>query len=405
MGPPPVDAEEVLDFLEVPAAPEPVAPDEVHSGPGPQAAQDGPGPEPFGQAVPVLEDFSGASELLDDSVSDDRMKAEVDQLTSIVYQIETLAYLKPRLARIRREGCSLSDLTALYRLVSQALLDQMLKQAETVANIRADCQKRLRQEQEALLFQASAELVNSALGKKAPDSHPEAPPPPPGEETVPVAVMRRQLAIKDEMLLEAQERHEKLLRDVKNIRNRQEKELDLQLHRAREALFRKFLPALDSFDGALNGPAGLSDLEAVVCGLHAIHRQVLDACESEGLKPVEALGQPFDPNVHEAMGHVDSEEVPDDHVFDEIRRGYLLGDKLLRAAMVRLSRNPQAKAPVAEPLTEAPVEAAAEPLTEAPVEAAAEPVAEAPEEAGAEPVTEAPAAGVDGQGPTGKPLD
>ena len=155
-----------------------------------------------------------------------------------------------------------------------------------------------------------------------------------------MAVLRKQMEIKDELLLEAQERYEKLVRDVQNIRSRQEKDLELQLQRPRESLFRKLLPVLDSFDGALEAEDRFSDVHGVIQGLQGIHRQLLDACESEGLQSIEAVGEAFDPNFHEAMGHVETGEIPDDCVFDQIRRGYLLGDKLLRASMVRLARNP-----------------------------------------------------------------
>jgi len=280
------------------------------------------------------------------------MNAELEQLDSIVSQVECLAYLKPRLTQIRKGGCSPRDITGIYRIVSHAMLELMFKQVESVEAMRADFQRKLREEQEALLFQASSDLVASALGKKAREA-PAKPPPtaPSAQEQAQMSVLRKQMEIKDELLLEAQERYEKLVRDVQNIRSRQEKDLDLQLQRSRESLFRKFLPVLDSFDGALGAEGSASDVQGLIQGLQGIHRQLLDACQSEGLQSIEAVGEPFDPNFHEAMGHVDTGDVPDDCVFDQIRRGYLLGEKLLRASMVRLARNPASPgAPTSAPL-------------------------------------------------------
>jgi molecular chaperone GrpE len=339
LGPPPTSDAESLDFFEPPAAtpvPEPASEWPATPGPGKFA----------GPAAPLLKGSASGHPTEkpvpeEPATSEERMGAELDQLDAVVSQVECLAYLKPRLARIRKDGCSPTDLTGIYRIVSQAMLELMFKQVESVEAMRAEYQRKLREEQEALLFQASSDLVASALGKKTREA-PAAPPPPTptAQEQAQMAVLRKQMEIKDELLLEAQERYDKLVRDVQNIRLRQEKDLELQLQRSRESLFRKLLPVLDSFDGALEAEDRFSDVHGVIQGLQGIHRQLLDACESEGLQSIEAVGEAFDPNFHEAMGHVETGEIPDDCVFDQIRRGYLLGDKLLRASMVRLARNP-----------------------------------------------------------------
>ncbi len=345
LGPPPASETEVLDFLEAPVPPtEPEPPAAPVASPPADSSSDWERarlPEPSSSgALPrrtMPEEGSGA-----DSDQDDRLGAEIEQLDSIVSQVECLAYLKPRLARIRQEGCSSRDITGLYRIVSQAMLELMFKQVESVEAMRSEFHKKLREEQEALLFAASSDLVASAMGRKAREAPPpqQPPPPPSAHEQAQTAVLRKQLEIKDELLLEAQERYDKLVRDVQNIRSRQEKDLELQLQRARESLFRKLLPVLDSFDGALEAEDRFSDVQGVIQGLQGIRRQLLDSCESEGLQSIEAVGEPFDPNFHEAMGHVETGEIPEDHVFDQIRRGYLLGEKLLRASMVRLARHP-----------------------------------------------------------------
>jgi len=341
LGPPPTPEVESLDFFEPPAA-RPV-PEPASERPAGAETEDLPD-----LAVPHLKPSSGGRPTEkpapeEPAISEERLGAELEQLDTIVSQVECLAYLKPRLARIRKEGCSLTDLTGIYRIVSQALLELMFKQVESVGAMRTEYQRKLREEKEALLFAESSDLVASALGKKtrqAPVAPPPPPPTPSAQEQAQMAVLRKQMEIKDELLLEAQERYDKLVRDVQNIRSRQEKDLELQLQRSRESLFRKLLPVLDSFDGALEAEERFSDVQGVIRGLQGIHRQLLDACESEGLQSIEAVGEAFDPNFHEAMGHVETGEIPDDCVFDQIRRGYLLGDKLLRASMVRLARNP-----------------------------------------------------------------
>ena len=74
-------------------------------------------------------------------------------------------------------------------------------------------------------------------------------------------------------------------------------------------------------------------------GVELIYRQFQDALQKIGVQPIPALGQVFDPRVHEAVEMVDTTEVADHHVFDELQRGYKYKDRLLRPAMVRVARN------------------------------------------------------------------
>ena len=96
------------------------------------------------------------------------------------------------------------------------------------------------------------------------------------------------------------------------------------------------LPALDSFERALKAPAGEgSDLRS---GLELIYRQFQDALQKLGVQPIPAVGKEFDPRVHEAIEMVDTNEVEDHHVLDELQRGYKYKERLLRPAMVRVAR-------------------------------------------------------------------
>lgn len=99
------------------------------------------------------------------------------------------------------------------------------------------------------------------------------------------------------------------------------------------------LPVLDSFDRALQvAPAGQSDLRG---GIELIHKQLHDALQKLGVRPVPAKGEQFDPHVHEAVEMVDTTEVADHEVLEELQRGYKLKERLLRPAMVKVARNPK----------------------------------------------------------------
>ena len=104
-------------------------------------------------------------------------------------------------------------------------------------------------------------------------------------------------------------------------------------------VIRNFLPILDSFERALKAGSGDSNANDFRNGVELIYRQFQDALQKIGVQPIPALGQVFDPRVHEAVEMVDTTEIADHHVFDELQRGYKYKDRLLRPAMVRVARN------------------------------------------------------------------
>lgn len=96
------------------------------------------------------------------------------------------------------------------------------------------------------------------------------------------------------------------------------------------------LPVLDSFERALKASADAGEFRG---GVELIYRQFQDALQKAGVQAIASVGQPFDPRVHEAIEMVDTAEVPDHHVMDELQRGYKFKERLLRPAMVRVARN------------------------------------------------------------------
>jgi molecular chaperone GrpE len=101
-------------------------------------------------------------------------------------------------------------------------------------------------------------------------------------------------------------------------------------------VIRNFLPILDSFERALKAGGDAGDFRS---GVELIYRQFQDALQKSGVQPVAAAGEAFDPRVHEAIEMVDTTEVPDHQVLEELQRGYKYKDRLLRPAMVRVARN------------------------------------------------------------------
>ena len=156
-----------------------------------------------------------------------------------------------------------------------------------------------------------------------------------------------QAQLKDQLL--------RLQADFDNFRKRTQRDRAELQQQAAAQLISALLPALDHFQlGLKNAQAHAKDAN-IVTGFQMIYTQLMEAFTQAGLAPLPVEGQPFDPNQHEAVTSIASEEHPEGTVITEVRRGYTLGGKLLRPAQVIVSRGPAeplAPVPVAEPVAE-----------------------------------------------------
>ena len=131
------------------------------------------------------------------------------------------------------------------------------------------------------------------------------------------------------------DRMARLQAEFDNFRKRQSKENQDFRDYALTNAIQTLLPILDSLDRALQTQPEGQEFRK---GVELIDRQFHDALSKLGVEPLEAKGQPFDPNVHQAIQMVESKDVPENHVVDELQRGYKIKDRLLRPAMVTVSR-------------------------------------------------------------------
>lgn len=101
------------------------------------------------------------------------------------------------------------------------------------------------------------------------------------------------------------------------------------------------LPVIDNFERALQVPQDkvAEDVKSFIDGYEMIYKQLLGVLEKEGVTKIDAVGKPFDPNYHQAVMRVPSDEYDDDVVVEVLQEGYLLGDKTLRPAMVKVAFN------------------------------------------------------------------
>jgi molecular chaperone GrpE len=128
--------------------------------------------------------------------------------------------------------------------------------------------------------------------------------------------------------------------DFSNYKRRTDEERSVATQFSNAILISKLLGVLDDFDRALeNVPDDAHD--AWIEGVQLVERKLRAVLESEGVSPIPALGEPFDPNLHEAVVHEDTADHPDNEVIGELQRGYRLGDRVLRPSLVRVANNPK----------------------------------------------------------------
>ena len=143
----------------------------------------------------------------------------------------------------------------------------------------------------------------------------------------------------DRLQRERDEYYERLLRmtaDFDNYRKRTDRERRELAEHAAMALLKDLLPLVDDLERALAADARNGDIDRR--GVEIIHKQLLDLLAARGVVPIEALGADFDPNLHQAVTHEPSEAHRDGEIIEELRRGYVLRDRLIRASMVKVAK-------------------------------------------------------------------
>lgn len=142
----------------------------------------------------------------------------------------------------------------------------------------------------------------------------------------------------------AQEYWDKLLRlqaDFENMRKRQEKEKQDFVKFANEGLILELLNILDDLERAVGlAESKHEDLPAFLKGVEMILAHLYETLKEQGLKPIEAQGKSFDPNFHEALMQVEDKDKPEHTVVEELQKGYLLNDRVIRTAKVKVSKKP-----------------------------------------------------------------
>jgi molecular chaperone GrpE len=147
-----------------------------------------------------------------------------------------------------------------------------------------------------------------------------------------------QLAGKTKEAADLFNRLQRLQADFENYRRRARREQDELMNCANEKVIAELLPVLDNLERALEAAAKGGDLLCFIDGVNMIYRQLLCILEKEGLRPMETVGQTFNPEIHHAVMQVETAEYADNTIIEQVLKGYLLKEKVLRPAMVKVAK-------------------------------------------------------------------
>jgi molecular chaperone GrpE len=160
------------------------------------------------------------------------------------------------------------------------------------------------------------------------------------EEEVDVEVVDAQTLALEASRKLADENHERYMRvqaDYDNFRRRSRQEKEDFAKYASVKLIEQLLPIVDNFERALSASKSVKDFDVLIKGIEMTAKQLEQVLESEGLKSIESVNQPFNPDFHQAIMQVESADHEEGVIVEEIQKGYKLKDKVIRPAMVKVS--------------------------------------------------------------------
>lgn len=144
---------------------------------------------------------------------------------------------------------------------------------------------------------------------------------------------------KNRIINEIKDDYERLRSDFDKYKSRMRSEIKEKQRYATERLIEELLEVLDNFDRTNNLDIATADKEDITKGIQMIHNQIMDLLQKEGLKPITANGEPFDPYIHDAMATTKTDDYPHNTILEELQKGYMLKDKVIRPSKVRVSQS------------------------------------------------------------------
>ena len=142
---------------------------------------------------------------------------------------------------------------------------------------------------------------------------------------------------KDEKIEELTDRLTRQMAEFDNFRKRTEKEKSQMYEVGAKDIIEKILPVVDNFERGLDAVTEDQKEDPFVQGMEKVYKQFITVLESMDVKPIEAVGNPFDPNFHNAVMHVEDENFGENEVAEEFQKGYMYRDSVVRHSMVKVA--------------------------------------------------------------------
>lgn len=149
------------------------------------------------------------------------------------------------------------------------------------------------------------------------------------------------LASKDAEIARLNEQLKRVTADTENYRKRIDASVERRLEGAREEIFRQLLTIIDHLEMAVGAAQKGGTLESLQKGVELVLKDAIKFMEGYKVLPIESMGQPFDPSCHEAVMVEERDDLPDETVSMELKKGYTIEGRVLRPSMVRVARNAQ----------------------------------------------------------------
>ena len=153
-----------------------------------------------------------------------------------------------------------------------------------------------------------------------------------------LAQLKHELDRERRLAAEYKEHLQRLAADFENYRKRVEKEREDFIKFSKEDLIHEFLPIIDNFEMALHHVKNTTEPKKIIEGIELVERQFHNILKKEGLEVIETKGKKFNPRIHEAIMHEETDKHPEGFIIGELRKGYTLSDKIIRPAQVKISK-------------------------------------------------------------------
>lgn len=244
----------------------------------------------------------------------------MNELHELISVFPKLDFLKKKVTELD-SNFELKEMTACYHLAINILRDVLTKQEAEIRELKREQEK----------FKIRTKLLMEELMLPTKGSNPSLTTLRPVEST-------KKISEREEALEELERNYQRLKMDFDNLKRRTNHQIEQLTHLANEKLIMKLLPILDNFNLAISSIPSDNHTEAYRQGVVLIKKQVEDLLEKEGLISIEASGAPFNPKYHEAFTHEETDKVPEDTVLEEVRKGYCLGEKVIRPSLVKVAK-------------------------------------------------------------------